>query len=65
MGGKVYQCIRADDASVYAKSSEGSGWVVAKTKQFYLISAFSEEMQPAVAVEATESLADYFRQKGR
>ncbi|XP_060115259.1 profilin-4 [Heteronotia binoei] len=61
--GQHYNCVRADDNAIYAKSKE-NGVVVVKTKAFILVATYTQGMYPSVCVEAVEKLADYFKEKG-
>lgn len=61
--GQHYNCIRADDSSIYAKAKE-NGVVVVKTQSFIVVATYTQGMYPSVCVEAVEKLADYFREKG-
>lgn len=58
----MFKCVRSDSDAIYAKF-EQRGLILVRTKLFLVVSTYSATMNPAVCVEATEKLADYFRQK--
>lgn len=60
----VYECVRADRFSVYAKH-ENSGIILVRTATLLLVATYTPEMSPSICVEAVEKLADYFREKGK
>ncbi|XP_069584267.1 profilin-4 [Ranitomeya imitator] len=61
-GDKIYQCVRADKNSIYAKC-DNDGVIVVKTKSNILLATYRDGMYPSVCVEATEKLGCYFREK--
>ncbi|XP_013421902.1 profilin-4 [Lingula anatina] len=61
---KQYKCVRADKNSIYAKSAR-KGLVLVKTTTLLLVATYTDNMYPSVCVEATEKLADYFKDKGK
>ncbi|KAL9968855.1 hypothetical protein ACROYT_G020996 [Oculina patagonica] len=60
----VYECVRADRFSVYAKH-ENNGIILVRTATLLLVATYTPEMSPSICVEAVEKLADYFREKGK
>jgi len=60
----VYECVRADRFSVYAKH-ESSGIILVRTATLLLVATYTPDMSPSICVEAVEKLADYFREKGK
>ncbi|CAM9970887.1 unnamed protein product [Bubo scandiacus] len=60
---KYYKCVRADEHSIYVQNADG-GLIVVKTKAFILVATYRVGMYPSVCMEAVETLADYFREKG-
>lgn len=60
----VYECVRADRFSVYAKK-ENMGIILVRTATLLLVATYTPEMSPSICVEAVEKLADYFREKGK
>ncbi|XP_073424427.1 profilin-4 isoform X2 [Dendrobates tinctorius] len=61
-GDKIYQCVRADKNSIYAKC-DNDGVIMVKTKSNILLATYRDGMYPSVCVEATEKLGCYFHEK--
>ncbi|KXS22308.1 Profilin/allergen [Gonapodya prolifera JEL478] len=60
-----YKAVRADGLSLYGKNESG-GVICARTTDFFIIGTYeAASMQPAIAVEAVEKLAEYMRQKAK
>ncbi|EPZ35069.1 Profilin domain-containing protein [Rozella allomycis CSF55] len=61
----VYTPVRLDSFSIYAKSVDKGGAIIARTDNYYIVSLYDNGMAPGIAVEATEKMAEYFRVKGK
>ncbi|XP_071801243.1 profilin-4-like isoform X2 [Asterias amurensis] len=63
---RMYQCVRADKSSIYAKAStEKLGVVLVRTGTLIFIGTYNENMYASVCVEAVEKLASYFKEKDK
>ncbi len=62
--GKAYECLRADKNSIYARLGE-SGIIIVKTNTMLVVGIYITGMFPSVCIEACESLAEYFKEKGK
>ncbi|XP_038076288.1 profilin-4-like isoform X2 [Patiria miniata] len=61
---RIYQCVRADKSSIYAKSDK-LGIVLVRTATLIIIGTYNDNMFPSVCVEAVEKLASYFKEKDK
>lgn len=60
-----YEVLRADKTALFAQCDSGSGILVVKALRSLVLSVYTGVAQIAGAVEATETLASYLREKGR
>ncbi|RMX42912.1 hypothetical protein pdam_00020886, partial [Pocillopora damicornis] len=51
----IYECVRADRFSVYAKH-ENNGIILVRTATLLLVGTYTPEMSPSICVEAVEKL---------
>ncbi|OQO01328.1 hypothetical protein B0A48_12883 [Cryoendolithus antarcticus] len=58
IGGERFVVIKADERSVYGKKGR-EGVVIVKTTQALLVTHYPEAVQPGVAANTVEQLADY------
>ncbi|XP_011406379.1 PREDICTED: profilin-4-like [Amphimedon queenslandica] len=63
--GASYQCVRADNTSIYGKKGGGSGFIAVQTKQYIIYGSFSTSMYPSITAEAIHSLGDYYKSKNK
>ncbi|CAD0031351.1 unnamed protein product, partial [Aureobasidium pullulans] len=56
IAGEKFIVLKADDRSLYGKKE---GIVIVKTKQALLVTHYPEHVQPGVAANTVEQLADY------
>ncbi|KAI4755587.1 profilin [Aureobasidium sp. EXF-12344] len=58
VAGEKFIVLKADDRSLYGKKGK-EGIVIVKTKQALLVTHYPEHVQPGVAANTVEQLADY------
>ncbi|KAG2161966.1 profilin [Aureobasidium pullulans] len=58
IAGEKFIVLKADDRSLYGKKGK-EGIVIVKTKQALLVTHYPEHVQPGVAANTVEQLADY------
>lgn len=63
IAGERFVVIKADDRSIYGKKGR-EGVVIVKTTQALLVTHYPESVQPGVAANTTEQLADYLIKMG-
>ncbi|KAF2457995.1 profilin-A [Lineolata rhizophorae] len=58
VGGERFVVLKADERSLYGKKGK-EGIVIVKTSQAILVAHYPESVQPGVAANVVEQLADY------
>ncbi|KAI4857360.1 hypothetical protein E4T45_01157, partial [Aureobasidium sp. EXF-8846] len=58
IAGEKFIVLKADDRSLYGKKGK-EGLIIVKTKQALLVTHYPEHVQPGVAANTVEQLADY------
>jgi len=63
VGGVKHLTVKADDKSIYGKKGTG-GIVTVKTAQCVIVGFYDDKIQPGVATNIVEKLADYLKENG-